>query len=194
MARNLAPPVANENRGWLLLGGTLMLIFGVLAAMAPSITKIAVELAAGWLLLLGGLFGLGLTVFGPPVGTSAWWWNLATSTFVAIVGALLLWHPTFGVLSMTLLLASYLAASAVIKLAIAILYRSRVGALAPWIAAAGVLDFAIAWMVLSQWPLSSAWFLGLLVGINLISGGVLLLGAALQSSSQTHRHPKAAAN
>jgi uncharacterized membrane protein HdeD (DUF308 family) len=194
MARNLAPPIADENRGWLLLGGTLMFIFGVLAAMAPPITAIAVELAAGWLLLLGGLFGLGLTVVGPPVGGSAWWWNLSTSTFAAVIGSLLLWHPTFGVLSMTLILAGYLAASGIAKLAIALLYRASIGSLASWIVAAGVLDLAISWMVLSQWPLSASWFIGLLVGINLISGGVLLLGAALHSTRPASNHSKAAAH
>jgi uncharacterized membrane protein HdeD (DUF308 family) len=180
---SLSEQAYEEKRGWLALAGSLMLAFGILAAMAPVMASISIELAAGWLLLLGGLFGLGLTVVGPPAGTSAWWWNLASSTFASTVGALLLWYPSFGMASTTPVLAGYLAASGIAKLVIARRHRSRVGALAPWIAAAGILDFAIAWMVLSQWPLSSVWFLGLLVGINLSSGGMLLLGGALRKSS-----------
>jgi uncharacterized membrane protein HdeD (DUF308 family) len=147
MAR-LRDQADDENRGWLLLAGSLMFVFAGLAVMGPILAAIAIDRNAGELVLLGGLFGLGFMVIAPQADTGAWWWNLAGPVLAAIAGGLLLWQPGLEAISVALVLAGYLTACGVAKLVNALLYRSRVGNLAPWLAGAGILDLAIAAMVL----------------------------------------------
>ncbi len=61
-----------------------------------------------------------------------------------------------------------------------------------WMAISGFIDIFLASVLIFDLPGSSAWTLGLLVGINMIFGGVALLAMGLHArspvSSATVRH------
>jgi len=49
-----------------------------------------------------------------------------------------------------------------------------------WMLGSGIVDLFLAALILLQLPGSAKWALGLLVGVNLISGGITIIGMALQ--------------
>ena len=48
-----------------------------------------------------------------------------------------------------------------------------------WLLIAGIMDLLIAFVIVAGLPGSALWAVGLLVGINLLFGGVSLIGMAL---------------
>src|SRR5262249_29268340 len=48
-----------------------------------------------------------------------------------------------------------------------------------WVLLSGVIDLILAAIIISGWPGTAAWVLGLLVGVNLIMSGVALIVTAL---------------
>jgi uncharacterized membrane protein HdeD (DUF308 family) len=51
----------------------------------------------------------------------------------------------------------------------------------------GIVDLVLAGMIFVGLPATAAWAIGLLVGINLVFGGVALVAMALQSRPRTDR-------
>jgi uncharacterized membrane protein HdeD (DUF308 family) len=47
--------------------------------------------------------------------------------------------------------------------------------------ASGIVDLLLGGIILAGFPISAAWAIGLLVGINLTFGGVALIAMALQA-------------
>ena len=70
---------------WFIVYGAVMVLLGLFAIAAPDIATLTVTLMVGWLLLLGGGFGLFAVISG---GTSApgFWWNLLTAIVYILAG------------------------------------------------------------------------------------------------------------
>lgn len=43
----------------------------------------------------------------------------------------------------------------------------------------GIADLVLAWLIVSGWPGTASWALGLIVGVNLITSGLAITMAAL---------------
>jgi uncharacterized membrane protein HdeD (DUF308 family) len=56
--------------------------------------------------------------------------------------------------------------------------------------ASGIVDLVLAAIIFAGLPLSAAWALGLLVGINLVFGGSALVAMALHARSPDSRGAK----
>jgi uncharacterized membrane protein HdeD (DUF308 family) len=54
-----------------------------------------------------------------------------------------------------------------------------------WMLASGVLDIGLATIIIFDLPGSSAWTMGLLIGINMIVGGASLIAMGLHGRSGT---------
>jgi uncharacterized membrane protein HdeD (DUF308 family) len=52
-----------------------------------------------------------------------------------------------------------------------------------WMLASGILDILLACIIIFDLPGSSAWTMGLLIGINMIVGGVALIAMGLHARS-----------
>ena len=79
-----------------------MVMLGVLAVLWPQISTIAVDVYVGWLFLLSGVVGLASMFLAQNV--QAFLWSLLTAALSLFVGILLLWHPTEGAVSLTVVL------------------------------------------------------------------------------------------
>jgi uncharacterized membrane protein HdeD (DUF308 family) len=163
--------------GLFLAQGLVMLVLGLLALARPMIATLAVEIFAGWLFLVGGIVGLAgvFTARKMP----GFVWGLIRAAMAILVGILLLWRPLAGVLTLTLLLAAFFAAQGVAQIIAAISQRAALPGSWTWVLLSGVIDLILAAIIISGWPGTAAWVLGLMVGINLIMSGVALVVTAL---------------
>ncbi len=66
----------------------------------------------------------------------------------------------------------------------AIEHRNQLSGRWGWMLVSGIVDLILAGIIIAGLPGTALWALGLLVGINLIFGGVAMVGMALAA-----RHP-----
>jgi uncharacterized membrane protein HdeD (DUF308 family) len=164
-------------RTWFMLYGALLVILGLVAVALPTIATLATGILVGWLLLAAGVFGL-IAVFSAGTGASGFWWNLFTSVIYVLAGLALLFRPVAGVLTLTILLAAYLLAGGIAKLVMAFGYKREIPKAWGWVLFSGLVDLVLAFIIMSGFPGTATWVIGLMVGINLLMMGVALIIAA----------------
>jgi uncharacterized membrane protein HdeD (DUF308 family) len=166
---------------WFIVYGIVMMALGLFAIAAPNVATLAVSLMLGWLLLFGGGFGLFAVISG---GRSApgFWWNLLTSILFIVAGLLLLMRPLAGVITLTIILSAYLLAGGIVRIMLALGYRSDIPRAWSWVLISGVVDIVLALIIMSGMPGTATWVLGLLVGINLLMMGlsIVMVAAAVR--------------
>ena len=141
----------------------------------------AVDVYVGWIFLLSGIVGL-VTIFLAP-SIPAFLWSLLTAALSLIVGVLLLWHPIQGVVSLTLVLIAFFIVEGIFQIAAAIRYRDAFSGSWGWMVMSGVADLVLAWLIISGWPGTASWAIGLIVGVNLFTSGLAITMAALAGRS-----------
>lgn len=176
--------------GLFLIQGLIMIVLGVLAIGEPMVATIAVALFAGWLFLISGIVGLAsmFTTRRMP----GFWWTLISSLLAIIVGIYLIWRPLVGVLSLTLVVAAYFGAQGIVQIITSIEHR-RVLPSWGWMVFGGVVNLLLAAIILSGWPGTAEWTLGLLFGINLLMWGISLVMTAIACRGVHERPPPAMA-
>ena len=162
-----------------LVQGVIMMVLGVLAIIWPQISTLAVDIYIGWMFLLSGLVGL-VTMFLAP-NVEAFLWSLLTAALSLFVGVLLLWHPVEGVVSLTLVLIAFFIVEGIVQIAAAIKHRDAFPDSWGWMVMSGIVDLVLAALLISGWPGTASWALGLIVGVNLITSGLAITMVAIAS-------------
>jgi uncharacterized membrane protein HdeD (DUF308 family) len=175
--------------GLFLAQGLIMMVLGAAAIVWPQISTLAVDLYAGWMFLISGIFGL-VTMFVAP-SAAAFFWSLLTAALSLFVGVLLLWHPVEGVVSLTLVLIAFFIVEGVFQIAAAIRDRQALPDTWGWLLMSGIADLVLAAMMIWGWPLTAVWALGLIVGLNLLTSGLAIVMVAVAGRSMV-RMPQAA--
>jgi uncharacterized membrane protein HdeD (DUF308 family) len=178
-------------RTWYMVYGIVLIALGLFAIAMPYVATMAVELTVGWLLVIGGVFGL-IASFSGGQSTPGFWWNLLVAVLYLLAGIALLWHPVAGVVALTLILTAYLIAGGITKAVMSVNMRNLIPKAWGWMLFSGLVDIALAALILSGWPGSAGWVIGLLVGINLLMTGVALLIASIYSRDVTQVTVRAA--
>ena len=182
----------NKYSNWFIVYGVLLILLGLFAMAAPAVATLAVELTVGWLLLVGGIFGL-IAVYQAGRAESGFWWNLFTSIVFILAGLSLLVRPLSGIITLTIILAAYLFAGGIMRVILAVGYRGEIPGAWGWVLFSGLIDIALALIILSGFPGTAAWVIGLLVGINMFMMGVAIIMVALAVRKSAPAAPAARA-
>ena len=164
------PTVRGEIRQsttWSIVLSVLMMVSGVLAIAIPPLAGLAVTVMFGWLLIVTGALHLGFAWRGH--GAAAVIGEIVVAALYAAIGLYMLARPVAGLASLTLAIAAYLVAKGVLEGVIAFKLRPMPGS--GWLLFDAILTIALAAMIASAWPASTAWAVGVLVGIAMISSG-----------------------
>ncbi len=159
-----------------LFHGVALIVLGVIAVIAPVLATFAVEIFVGWLFLIGGVVGL-VAMFSSH-DVPAFLWSLLTAALSVVLGALLIWRPITGVLSLTIALTAFFIVEGVFQSVTSIAYHRAMPGAWGWMLASGIADLVLAAIIIMGLPFSAAWTLGLLAGVNLITSGVAISMAA----------------
>jgi uncharacterized membrane protein HdeD (DUF308 family) len=164
----------HEGRGWFIGLGIAFLVLGMLSIFLPLLASLATTVVIGWLLVLGGLSQGYHALQNPRWGGRGW--AFVGALVHVLAGLLVILFPVVGTMMLTLILASFLAASGILKIVRGIQHK-RLPAWG-WLVFDGVLSLVLGGMILLGWPSTAVWALGLLVGIDLVFSGssMLVLG------------------
>ncbi len=112
-------------------------------------------------------------------------WALVTAALSLIAGVLLIWRPAEGAASLTIVLTAFFIAEGVFQIAASLSYRNVIRDSWGWLLASGIADLLLAAVIIWGWPSSSAWTLGVLVGVSLITSGAALVFVAIAGRNVT---------
>jgi uncharacterized membrane protein HdeD (DUF308 family) len=162
-----------------LIEGIILLILGMAAIALPPIATLAVELVVGSLLLISGIVGLITTLMAR--AAPGFGWSLLSSVIGVAAGAILLWWPLNGAVSLTLILTVFLTIEGVVSIMYALDHKRELSGRWGMMLASGIVDIVLGGIIITGLPGTAAWAIGLLVGINLAFGGSALIAMALHA-------------
>ena len=159
--------------GWILAYGILLMLIGILALLSPMATGFATGLLLATMLIVGGIAALAAGMSRR--GWHSHWLDIAVGLLSLIIGALVLWQPFVGALSVVWAIGIWLALLGIIELSAAtrsIHHRGRLIFL-------GIVDVILGgWLFLSP-PAAALIALSALVGLSFMLRGLFLATYAL---------------
>jgi uncharacterized membrane protein HdeD (DUF308 family) len=172
-----------EHPGWFIGLGIAMLVLGALAIATPLVASLVTTLFMGWLLIIGGV------VHGVHAFQNRRWagfpWALLSAILYVIAGGLILANPVAGTLTLTLILAAFFLANGFVKVVRALEHR----AMPNWgfLLFDGLITLVLGVLIWARWPSTAVWAIGLLVGVEMIFGGLSMLMLGMLGRSSTVR-------
>jgi len=151
-----------------IIWGVLLVVAGVLAIGAPFIAAIAVEVTIAWLITFAGVVHVILAFHAHSAGSVIW--RLLIGLAYIGFGGYLITHPALAVASLTLLLACLFLIEGIFNIILFFQMRSIGGS--GWMLVDGIITLLLGLMIYMQWPASSAWAIGTLVGVSMLISGV----------------------
>jgi uncharacterized membrane protein HdeD (DUF308 family) len=161
------PTFANRTLNWSIFLSILLILAGFCTLLIPFMGGIGVTLFVGWALMISGIAHLVFAWKGHSAGTRIW--ELLVGLAYLFAGVYLIAHPVAGLASLTLLLAFYLFFEGIFEMLAFFRVRSRPGT--GWLLFDGLVTLLLAIMIWRQWPFSTVWAIGTLVGISMIFSG-----------------------
>ncbi|KQT88584.1 hypothetical protein ASG48_03095 [Aurantimonas sp. Leaf443] len=158
--------------------GAVMIVAGVLALAVPLAATLASTIFFGWLMLLGGVVGL-VSAFRAR-NAPGFWSNVALAALAVILGLVIVADPFAGAITLTWALAAYFLLIGFVTFSIANAVRVSKGRFA-LLVLSGILNIALALLVVLGLPGTAVWAIGVFLGISLLSSGLSLLLSALQA-------------
>lgn len=157
--------------GWLVALGVVSLLGGIFALINPFAATLAAVLLAGWTFLLLGILQI-VQAFRLR-GWSGFLWALLFGILTAAVGFVLLVDPLAGTFSLTFVVAVIFLFTGVVKAFYAFAMRPMRGWV--WALVSGLVSIVLAVLILTNFPMAAVTVLGILLGVELISNGMLFL-------------------
>lgn len=169
-------PVEPERSTMLLMiVGTLLILGGIAAIAHPLVSGVTVVWLFGWLLIVAGVVHT-LGAFKLKKAGKVLLRVLVGVVYI-VAGAWVIAYPFPGLVSITLLLAAVFCVEGVSRVFIAMKLRPEQGW--GWVALSGVAAILLAFLIWGRWPLSSAYSVGLLAGINFVLAGLSYIMLAM---------------
>jgi len=187
VAQNTAVDVVRQASTLSIGWGILLIVLGMAAVGSPFLAAVAVNVAIAWLIVLAGAVHVILAFRAHGAGSMIW--KLLVGVAYVCFGVYLILHPVLAVASLTLVLASLFLIEGVLDIVLFVKMRSVGGS--TWVLLDGIITLLLGLMIYMQWPSSSAWAIGTLVGVSMVLSGVtrVMMSLAVRKAAQTVSSP-----
>jgi len=156
----------SRNWGWFLFLGIALVVLGAVAVGSAAYTTLISVKILGALLIAGGVIQI----------VQGFWAHRWSGVFLSLLvgilylvtGFLCLYRPESSALSLTLLIAAVCLIGGLFRMVASILIRFQHWG---WVFFNGLVTFVLGWLILSEWPYSGLWVIGLFIGVDLILAG-----------------------
>jgi uncharacterized membrane protein HdeD (DUF308 family) len=175
--------IARHASTWSIVWGVLLIVTGMLAIGAPFFAAVAVTALIAWLIVFAGIVHLAIAFHSHGAGSVIW--KLLVGLAYVCFGLYVIMHPVIGLASLTLILASLFLIEGILQIVLFAKMRSIQGS--SWMLIDGIITLLLGLLIYVQWPSSSAWAIGTLVGISMIMSGVsrVMLSLAVRKVTGT---------
>jgi uncharacterized membrane protein HdeD (DUF308 family) len=185
MAQQTPSGIVRQASTLSILWGVSLIILGMLAVGTPFLAAVAVNAFIAWLLVLAGVVHLTVAFHTREAGSLIW--RVLVGLAYLFFGVYLIMRPALGVASLTLVLASLFLVEGILNIALFFQVRSIPIQGSAWLLIDGIITLLLGLMIYMQWPSSSAWAIGTLVGVSMIVSGVtrVMLSFAVRKVADT---------
>jgi len=165
-----------RSRKTVIIISAVLLILGLIGIVLPQFMSMAVAWFVGWLML----FGSGIAFYIAWLGFRGHWLVWLKPFVLAVVGLMILLNPLAGAAALGLILAIYFLLDGFAGVSFSLDLKPQRGWV--WLMFNGVLSLLLAAVFILGWPFTSAWLVGLLIGISLFFDGLSLLMLGLAAT------------
>jgi len=153
----------------------LLIGIGIVAIAVPLVSTIVAETWIAFILISAGAAKIAYAFRTRE--QSGFIWKILISVLYVLTGLLLIVNPSSGVVTLTLLLGSFLLTEGVFEIVLAFRVRPERN----WLSVLlnGIVTLVLGGIVVFQWPGDSPWLLGTAVGASVISTGISRLMLSL---------------
>ncbi|SMG66388.1 conserved hypothetical protein, membrane [methanotrophic bacterial endosymbiont of Bathymodiolus sp.] len=174
----------HEKWGWLLALGIAFILLGTIGlGMTFALTMVSM-LFFGFLMLFGGVFQL-VQALG-----CRGWKSIVLHVLVAIAyligGVIIVSNPLLASEIITMMIAAIFMAMGIMRVTMAIQLKEVKGW---WISLiSGLLALIFGGMIMTAWPMSGTWIIGLLIAIDMIFHGWGYVALALVAKDANNQN------
>ena len=167
---------------WAITLGILAIVLGIIALIVPLLAGISITIFIGFIFLIYGIFHTIYAFATRKVGAGWFILQVLLGILYLIAGSVLLKSPFEELATLTLIAGILIFIDGVIQVINAFDMKPLYGW--GWGLISGILGIILGILIWSNWPVSSVWVLGILVGVNLITNGlaVFRISAAIRQS------------
>lgn len=157
----------HEKWGWLLALGIAFIFLGTIGLGMTFALTMGSMLFFGFLMLFGGVFQLvqALSCRG--------WRSIILHVLVAIAyligGVIIIANPMLASEIITMMIAAIFMAVGIMRITMAIQLKEVKGWWLPLLS--GVISLIFGGMIMTAWPMSGTWIIGLLIAVDMIFHG-----------------------
>ncbi len=164
-----------------VFGGALV-ILGILAILAPSVSGLAVITVIAVLLIVAGISQTVFAFRSPSFAKGVF--QFLFGGVAVLFGAIMLARPLIGLASMALVLAAFFLFEGIVVAIAAFRLKPAEGW--QWMLFGGLVSLLLAFMIWAQWPLSGAWAIGVLLGVWMILAGWSMITFGTSAGDVVH--------
>lgn len=170
----------SENRGRFLVWGIALVILGMIAISLTTMTTVVSVIFLGTLILIGGIVIL--------IDAFSFWWKKWSAFFLLLllgiayllVGFMLIESPILASVSLTLFLGIFYLIAGIFRVIYSLSVRTPSWG---WDLLSGILSLVLGVLIVSSWPQSGLYIIGLFIGIDLLFTGWTYIMASLAAHS-----------
>ena len=187
VSNNVSTDIKKGINGSLLMG-ILLIVLGIVAIAVPNFSTIVAET---WIALILSSAGAAKLVYAFQTRDNGGFvWKLLLGILYIATGVMLFVYPLTGVLTLTLLLGSFLLTEGVFELILA--FRLRPQQNWTWALGNGIVTLLLGGMIMFQWPFNAPWLIGTLVGVSVLFTGISRVMLSLNARSALNHSDQAA--
>ncbi|MBW4564760.1 MAG: HdeD family acid-resistance protein [Mojavia pulchra JT2-VF2] len=158
----------NKSGNRSLLMGALLIVLGIIAIAMPALSTIFAET---WVAVILASAGFAKLIYGfQNRDSKGFVWQILLGILYIATGVMLFTNPLKGVLTLTLLLGSFLLTEGVFELILA--FRVRPQQNWTWVLGDGIITLILGAMIWFQWPFNAPWLIGTLLGVSILFTGI----------------------
>jgi len=165
--------------GWIVALGVVFMLAGVVALGSVVAATASAVMIVGIMMIMGGVAEI-IAAFSVKSWGKFLFWLLLGALYVG-AGIIAISNPFAAATILTLFLGAALVVGGVLRIFLAFEMRSA-GKPWGWVVISGILTLLLGLMIVAKWPYSSAYALGIFLGIDLlfIGSGWMSMGLALK--------------
>lgn len=174
-----APGSASAHWGWLVALGVALILLGAVAIWRARTATLVYVVFLGALLIAAAL-AVFIAAFSLTGYWTAFFVHVLWAIVLAITGVILITRPTISAEAITLVMAIYFLVAGILAIGFSLFSHVR----GEWLPILdGVVSVALGALLLSGWPVTGLWAIGLFIGIDFVLRGAAItaLGLGLQS-------------
>ncbi|MBD2078991.1 DUF308 domain-containing protein [Leptolyngbya sp. FACHB-17] len=170
-----------KSRNGALWSGILLIALGLGAVVAPVFSTLVSETWIALIILSAGFTKLVYAVQTRNQG--GFLWKILLSSLYIATGIMLFASPLTGVLTLTLLLGSFLLTEGAFELILAFRMREQKNWF--WLLGNAIITAGLGALIWSQYPSNAPWLLGTLVGASIFASGFSRVMFSLNPQAQS---------